>query len=254
MPRVLVVDDEEPLRLSLGYQLVKEGFTVTTAADAAQGLEAAESADVIVLDIMLPGMDGMDVCRQIRRSSDVPIVMLTARDDTGDKVTGLDIGADDYVTKPFNTRELIARIHAVLRRRAAADRLLAEDRVLLERVEDLLRRPIPLPNAAGSAAVSHTGVVSAGPVSIDLDSRTVTVRGRPVCLSAPEFGLLGLLVAHQGRVVTRTELIERIWGTRDSGALAMLDGHVRSLRERIEDNPARPTWLVTVPGIGFQFG
>jgi two-component system response regulator RegX3 len=259
MPRVLIVDDEEPLRASLTYALTREGYSVATAADGHAALtRAAESVpDVVILDLMLPGIDGMEVCRRLRAASDVPVVMLTAKDHGPDKVAGLNAGADDYVTKPFDTPELVARVGAVLRRRASVHRLLEEDRALLARMEELLRRaPIARlgagePDADGPAPPAAR--LEGGRVTVDLDAATVLVEGKPITTSAAEYALLRILLSYPGRVVTRTELIERIWGAAAPDGYTLLTVHVRCLREKIEEDPANPTLIVTVPGIGFRY-
>ncbi|HEY8376014.1 MAG TPA: response regulator transcription factor [Nannocystis sp.] len=260
MPRVLLIDDEEPLRASLTYALTREGYSVTTAADGPSALERAHESnpDVVILDLMLPGLDGREVCRRLREVSDVPVLMLTARDRCQDKIEGLSLGADDYVTKPFDTPELIARVGAVLRRRVSARRLLEEDRMLVQRMEELLRQaPIPRLDAAGadsrtSAGEGH-GRLHGGRVVVDLDSATVLVAGRPITTSAAEYALLRILLSYAGRVVTRTELIERTWGPGAADGHTLLAVHIRCLREKIEEDPAHPRLIVTVPGIGFRY-
>jgi two-component system, OmpR family, response regulator RegX3 len=249
VPKILVVDDEEPLRASLSYTLGREGYAVSTAADGLTAVELARRGDpdVILLDLMLPGIDGLEVCRQIRAFSDVPIVMLTAKDQSSDKVLGLDGGADDYVTKPFHTRELVARLAAVMRRRASAQRLVDEDRALVGRLQDMIRDLPPV------RAGDSQGILEGGAVRMDLGRGTVTVDGQPVELSPPEHELLRLLLSSKGRVVTRTELLSRVWGDAPPGGLTLLDVVVRSLRDKIEPVPARPRFLITVPGIGFLF-
>jgi two-component system response regulator RegX3 len=257
MPRVLIVDDEEPLRASLSYALTREGYSVATAVDGTAALEraAATPPDVVILDLMLPGIDGMEVCRRLRQTSDVPVVMLTAKDHSADKVSGLAAGADDYVTKPFDTPELVARVSAVLRRRASAQRLLDEDRALLARMEELLQHAPIARMRDGDAPLElpHAGRLEGGRVSIDLDTQTVLVGGKAVKTSAAEYVLLRILLSYAGRVVTRTELIERIWGAGAEDGYTLLAVHIRVLREKIEEDPANPKLLVTVPGIGFRF-
>jgi two-component system response regulator RegX3 len=256
MPRVLIVDDEEPLRASLSYALTREGFSVSTAVDGPAALEraAATAPDVVILDLMLPGLDGVEVCRRLRQTSDVPVVMLTAKDHSADKVGGLSAGADDYVTKPFDTPELVARVNAVLRRRASARRLLDEDRALLARMEEMLREtPLARMRDGDALDLSQTGRIEAGRVVVDVDSQTVLVNGKPIKTSAAEYVLLRLLLSYAGRVVTRTELIERIWGSAAQDGYTLLAVHIRVLREKIEEDPANPKLLVTVPGIGFRF-
>jgi two-component system response regulator RegX3 len=255
MPRVLLVDDEAPLRESLSYALAKEGYGVLTAADGASAVRLArgERLDAIVLDLMLPVVDGMEVCRQIRQFSDVPVLMLTAKDQTADTIRGLDSGADDYVTKPFNTRELIARLAAVVRRRSTAEKLLEADRELLARMEELLRGAGAPASAQGLPAASGEGPITRGPLVIDVEHAQVTLNGEPLALAPEEYALLRVLVSYARRVVTRTELIERIWGPSTPERLVLLEGYIRCLREKIEVDPSQPRWLLTVPGIGFQF-
>jgi two-component system response regulator RegX3 len=209
----------------LVYVLGKEGFEVEVAADGAAGLAAfaATAPDLVLLDVMLPAIPGTEVCRQIRTQSMVPIIMLSAKDTEIDKVVGLELGADDYVTKPFSTRELLARIRAVLRRRGTAE-------------ED-----------------ESAGVVTAGPVHIDTDRHVVTIRGEEVRLPLKEFDLLELLVRNAGRVLTRGTLIDRVWGSNYVGDTKTLDVHVKRLRGKIEEDPSEPQHLVTVRGLGYKF-
>ena len=256
MPRVLLVDDEAPLRESLTYALAKEGYGVVTASDGAQALALVQSerVDVVILDVMLPVLDGIEVCRRIRLRSDLPIVMLTAKDQSVDTIQGFETGADDYVTKPFNTRELLMRVAAVIRRRVNTEKLLATDRELVARMEELLRGA-PAPAAARDlAAPRGEGVLTQGRLAIDVAHARVTLDGQPLGLSPEEYALLRLLMTYPNRVVTRTELIERIWGSSSPDRLVMLDAHVRCLREKIEPDPAQPRYLRSVPGIGFEFG
>lgn len=258
MPRVLLIDDEEPLRASLTYALTREGYSVTTAADGPSALERAHESnpDVVILDLMLPGLDGLEVCRRLRAVSDVPVLMLTARDRCQDKIEGLSLGADDYVTKPFDTPELIARVGAVLRRRVSARRLLEEDQVLVQRMEELLRQA-PIARLDGEDSRKNgsgaRGRLDGGRVVVDLDNATVLVAGRPIATSAAEYALLRILLSYAGRVVTRTELIERTWGPGAADGHTLLAVHIRCLREKIEEDPAHPRLVVTVPGIGFRY-
>ena len=222
MKHILLIEDEAGIAEPLVYQLEKDGFSVVWSPDGKEGLErfVAEGADLVLLDLMLPGMSGEDVCREIRRTSDVPIIMLTAKDDEVDKVVGLEIGADDYVTKPFSTRELIARVKAVLRRRTGA--------------------------AAPDA-------FEAGDIRLDPERREVTVRGEQVHLPKKEFDLLELLMENEGRVVTRETLIDRVWGSDYFGDMRTLDVHIKRLRAKTESDPADPKHLVTVRGVGYRF-
>jgi two-component system response regulator RegX3 len=222
--RVLVVEDEESFSEPLSYMLRREGFEVDVAATGPDALEQFDrrGTDVVLLDLMLPGLSGTEVCRTLRTKSAVPIIMLTARDSEIDKVVGLELGADDYVTKPFSSRELVARIRAVLRRR--------------NEPEDI---------------VSTT--IEAGPVRVDVDRHVVTVRGSEVALPLKEFDLLELLVRNSGRVLTRGQLVDRVWGADYVGDTKTLDVHVKRLRAKIEPDPGSPQHLVTVRGLGYKF-
>jgi two-component system response regulator RegX3 len=222
--RILVVEDEESFRDALSYMLRKEGFEVQLADTGNAALEAFDrhGADLVLLDLMLPGLSGTEVCRALRARSTVPVIMLTAKDSEVDKVVGLELGADDYVTKPYSTRELVARIRAVLRRHAEPDEL-----------------------------VSTT--VEAGPVRMDVDRHVVSVRGEPVAMPLKEFELLELLLRNAGRVLTRGQLIDRVWGSDYVGDTKTLDVHVKRLRSKIEPDPSAPRHLVTVRGLGYRF-
>lgn len=224
MTRVLVVEDERNLREPLVYLLQKEGYDVIEAEDGNSAVENFNSlgADLILLDLMLPGLSGNEVCRIIRADSQVPIIMLTAKDTEIDKVVGLEIGADDYVTKPYSTRELLARMKAVLRR--GAEPQLAE-----------------------------SGVLRAGPVVMDLERHTVSVNGEKIQMPLKEFELLELLMENVNRVLTRGQIIDRVWGSNYFGDTKTLDVHVKRVRSKIEDDPARPRHLVTVRGLGYKF-
>ena len=223
MAVVLIVEDEESYRDAVGYMLAKEGFEVVTAADGAEGLAAFErqGADIVLLDLMMPGLSGTEVCRRLRQKSSVPIIMVTARDSEVDKVVGLELGADDYVTKPYSHRELVARIRAVLRRGQDVDLL--------------------------------PDVVEAGGVRLDVERHEVWVGGVPVRLALKEFELLEMLLRNAGRVLTRGQLIDRIWGADYVGDTKTLDVHVKRLRGKIEPDPANPHLLVTVRGLGYKF-
>lgn len=223
--KILVVDDEETMVRSLSTLLTQEGYEVVAASDGLQALEAAraERPDLVLLDVMLPGMDGVEVCRQIRTSSTVPIIMLTAKTAEVDKVVGLEVGADDYVTKPFGSRELVARVKANLRRVQMQADHADEERL------------------------------AAGDVAIDTGSRRVTVAGRDVTLSPKEFDLLKVLVNHAGRVLGRDVLLNTVWGQDFFGDTRTLDVHIRWLREKIEDNPGKPLRIETVHGVGYRF-
>ena len=227
MTRVLIVEDEDSLADPLAFLLRKEGFEVAVAGDGPTALQSFESegADIVLLDLMLPGMSGTDVCKRLRMTSSVPVIMVTARDSEIDKVVGLELGADDYVTKPYSARELIARIRAVLRRGAEAE---------AEPVEEI-------------------GVLESGPVRMDIERHTVMVRGAAVTLPLKEFDLLEYLLRNSGRVLTRGQLIDRVWGSDYVGDTKTLDVHVKRLRSKIETDPGKPVHLVTVRGLGYKF-
>jgi DNA-binding response OmpR family regulator len=222
---ILLVDDEDSVQKLLTYPLEREGFRVVQARDGEEALAsfAAERVDLVVLDIMLPKLDGLEVCRRLRARSSVPIIMLTARDDELDKVLGLELGADDYITKPFSIREFRSRVRALLRR-AAAPRL-------------------------GSG---HE-VIAADGLTIDLSRRTVDVRGRPVTLTYVEFELLRTLAGNPGRVYTRQMLLQALWGGSDFREPRTIDVHVRHLREKLERDPREPEYIFTVRGVGYRF-
>ncbi|MEA2461528.1 MAG: two-component system, OmpR family, response regulator RegX3 [Actinomycetota bacterium] len=224
MPRVLLVEDEESLGEALEYQLAREGYDVDRARDGvtAMTMFQASGSDLVLLDLMLPGMSGEDICKEIRRTSRVPIIMLTARDDDIDKVVGLELGADDYITKPFNTRELLARMRAVLRR-------------------------------SGNEQPSESVVLEGGGIRLDPDRFEVTVRGESVHLPRKEFELLELLMENAGRVLTRDTLIDQIWGPDYFGDTRTLDVHVKRLRAKFEEQPGEPRHLITIRGLGYKF-
>jgi len=223
--RVLVVEDEESFSDALSYMLRKEGFEVSVAETGPAALTEFDrtGADIVLLDLMLPELSGTEVCRQLRTRSQVPIIMITARDSEIDKVVGLEIGADDYVTKPYSPRELVARVRAVLRRQSAD---------------------------APDASVPSLAV---GPVRMDVDRHVVTVGGEPVQLPLKEFELLELLLRNAGRVLTRGQLIDRIWGADYVGDTKTLDVHVKRLRSKVEPSPSHPRHIVTVRGLGYKF-
>ena len=225
MSVVLIVEDEESYRDALGFMLAKEGFEVILAADGEEGLAQFDrhGADIVLLDLMLPGIPGTEVCRIIRTTSRVPIVMLTAKDSEVDIVVGLELGADDYVTKPYSSRELLARMRAVLRRTAAQE-------------VDVDER-----------------VVDGGRVVIDIDRHTVAVDGEVIPMPLKEFELLEVLMRNAGRVLTRGQLIDRVWGSDYFGDTKTLDVHIKRIRSRIEKNPSEPVMLLTVRGVGYRF-
>lgn len=222
--RILLIEDEPSYSEPLTYVLRKEGYAVTVAETGPDGLDAFEKAgaDLVLLDIMLPGMDGVEVCRVLRAKSNVPVIMLTAKDSEIDKVVGLELGADDYVTKPYSSRELLARIKAVLRRGTEPEELVGTS-------------------------------VTAGPVAIDIERHVVMVRGEVVALPLKEFELLEFLVRNEGRVLTRGQLIDRIWGSDYVGDTKTLDVHIKRLRKKVEHLPKEPVHILTVRGLGYKF-
>ncbi|MBM7052248.1 MULTISPECIES: response regulator transcription factor [unclassified Rothia (in: high G+C Gram-positive bacteria)] len=224
MTRILVVEDEESLSEPLAFLLGREGFEVQVIDNGIDAVTEFErnGADLVLLDVMLPGQSGMEVCKQIRFTSTVPIIMLTAKDSEIDKVVGLELGADDYVTKPYSARELIARIRAVLRRRG------------------------DLEDVADSA-------IESGPVRMDIERHVVTVLGQPVSMPLKEFELLEMLLRNAGRVLTRSQLIDRVWGTDYVGDTKTLDVHIKRLRSKVEPDPSDPRYVVTVRGLGYKF-
>ena len=231
--RILVVEDEESYREALHAGLSKEGYQVELAADGIDGLRrfAADPPDLVLLDVLLPGMSGTEVCRRMRDIAPVPVIMVTALDTEVDIVLGLELGAADYVTKPYHLRELVARIQAVLRRVS----------------------PPPIPAPVSPVAAARADVVVAGPVRVDFARRVVSTAGANVHLSRREFDLLALLLSPPGQVRTRDELIDRLWSGRDLADTRTLDTHIRRLRVKLEDDPANPQYLVTVRGVGFRF-
>jgi two-component system response regulator RegX3 len=224
MSRILIVEDEPSLSEPLAFLLRREGYQTEIAGDGPGALAAFDraGADLVLLDLMLPGLPGTEVCRELRSRSSVPIIMLTAKDSEVDIVVGLELGADDYVTKPYSTRELLARIRAVLRRRMDVGD-----------VED--------------------AVLTAGDVRMDLERHTVEVRGQETAMPLKEFELLEVLLRNAGRVLTRGQLIDRVWGSDYFGDTKTLDVHVKRIRSRIERDPANPVMLVTVRGLGYRF-
>jgi two-component system response regulator RegX3 len=220
--RVLVVEDEESYSDALAYMLRKEGFDVALAGTGPDALEEFErgGADIVLLDLMLPGLPGTEVCRRIRQMSSVPVIMVSAKDAEVDKVVGLELGADDYVIKPYSPRELVARIRAVLRRGVEPD-------------------PAP-------------ATLEAGAVRMDVDRHVVTVKGEEVRLPLKEFELLEMFLRNPGRVLTRGQLIDRVWGSDYVGDTKTLDVHVKRLRAKLEPDPSEPKFLVTVRGLGYK--
>jgi DNA-binding response OmpR family regulator len=226
-PTILLVDDEDAVRRVLAFPLEKDGYEVVQAADGEEALErfSEHDVDLVVLDVMLPRLDGLEVCKRLRATSNVPIIMLTARDDELDKVIGLELGADDYITKPFSIREFRSRVRALLRR---------------------ARRP-HLPEADQDERIELDGLV------IDVPRRTVEVRGEAVQLTYVEFELLRALAASPGRVFSRRMLLESLWKSADYRDPRTIDVHVRHLREKLEAEPRTPEYILTVRGVGYRF-
>jgi two-component system response regulator RegX3 len=224
MTRILVVEDEESFSDPLSYLLRKEGYEVAVAETGPAALTDFDrsGADLVLLDLMLPGLSGVDVCRALRHRSSVPVIMLTAKDSEIDKVVGLEIGADDYVTKPYSSRELLARIKAVLRRGQEPEELMP-------------------------------ATLESGPVRMDVERHVVTVNGAHTALPLKEFELLEMLLRNSGRVLTRAQLIDRVWGSDYVGDTKTLDVHVKRLRAKVEPDPASPQFIVTVRGLGYKF-
>ncbi|MFM1938007.1 MAG: hypothetical protein RLZZ320_865 [Actinomycetota bacterium] len=224
MTKILIVEDESSFSEALEYLLGKEGFSVITADNGSEAIRKFDQGgiDLVLLDLMIPEVSGTEVCRQIRAKSRVPIIMLTAKDSEVDKVVGLEIGADDYVTKPYSSRELVARIRAVLRRNA------------------------------GEGIENEPGVMTVNSIRMDIDRHQVSVNGIPVSLPLKEFELLEFLMRNAGRVLTRMQLIDRVWGSDYVGDTKTLDVHIKRLRAKIETDPANPTIIQTVRGLGYK--
>ena len=225
MTKILIVEDEDSVLDPLELLLSKEGFSIETARNGREGLDkfSKVSPDLVLLDIMLPEVSGTEVCRQIRAKSNVPIIMLTAKDTEVDKVVGLELGADDYIVKPYSKAELVARIKAVLRR------------------------------GVSDHSPGEGGVITAGPVTIDVERHAVSIAGVSISLPLKEFELLEFLVRNSGRVLTRTQLIDRVWGSDYFGDTKTLDVHVKRLRAKIEKDPANPVYIQTIRGLGYKF-
>ena len=224
MPKILLVEDEQALRETLMFLLESEGYEVIEAEDGAAAITQFEKhgADLILLDLMLPKLSGKEVCKQIRLTSDVPVIMLTAKDTEIDKVIGFEIGADDYVTKPYSKTELLARMKAVLRRN-------------------------------GGPRAAENGILEAGPVKMDIERHLVYFNGEKVAMPLKEFELLELLLENRNRVLTRGQIIDRVWGSNYFGDTKTLDVHIKRLRSKIEEDPARPAHLLTVRGLGYKY-
>jgi two-component system response regulator RegX3 len=221
---ILVVEDEESFRDALQYMLTREGFEVIIAPNGSEGIRLfdAKNPDLVLLDLMLPEVSGTDVCKHIRSKSSTPVIMLTAKDTEIDKVVGLELGADDYVTKPFSTRELLARIRAVMRR-------------------------------GGEVEIDSIGAIEGGPIRMDVERHTLTVNGESVPMPLKEFELLEFLMRNSGRVLTRGQLMDRVWGSNYVGDGKTLDVHIKRIRSKIEPDPANPVYLSTIRGLGYRF-
>ncbi len=224
MTHILVVEDEESFRDALHYMLTREGFEVTLAPNGAEGIQLFDSKhpDLVLLDLMLPEVSGTEVCKYIRSKSNTPVIMLTAKDTEIDKVVGLELGADDYVTKPFSTRELLARIRAVMRRGSEVE-------------------------------FDAIGAIEGGPIRMDVERHTLLVNGEPVPMPLKEFELLEFLMRNSGRVLTRGQLMDRVWGSNYVGDGKTLDVHIKRIRSKIEPDPANPVYLTTIRGLGYRF-
>ncbi len=225
MKKVLLVEDDQPLAEVVTYNLRKEGYEVVTAGDGIQGLETArrEKPDLVLLDIMLPGLDGLELCRLLRKDYNVPIIMLTARVTETDKIVGLEVGADDYITKPFSVKELMARVRASLRR-------------------------------AGMTQTAGDTIIKTGDIQIDIPGRLVTLGGKPIELTPREFDLLAYLAQNRGLVLSREQILEKVWGWEFAGDTKTVDVHVSWLRRKLESDPSQPQYIITVRGAGYRFG
>jgi len=242
-PNVLVVDDEQNIRDAVAYNLRREGIEVTVASNGHEALTRARllRPDLVVLDIMLPGMDGLEVCRTLRAESTVPILVLSARGEAADRITGLEVGADDYLVKPFTMRELVARVQAMLRRA----------RMLMPMADQAPAAPVPV--AAGLKERVLGGVIRAGDLKLDTAKRDVTVGGEVVSLKPKEFDLLLYFARHPGVVLSRDALLREVWGYDFPVDTRTVDVHIRWLRQKIETNPSEPTRIMTVRGLGYRF-
>ena len=224
--RILLVDDEQSIQTLLSYPLRKDGYHVTSALDGPEALQRFEDGrfDLVILDLMLPRLDGVEVCRQLRSRSQVPIIMLTAKGSETDKVAGLEVGADDYITKPFSMREFRSRVKAALRR-----------------------------SRMSGAELGDEGAIESGELRIDFDRRMVTLRSEEVGVTYVEFEILGALARSPGRVLTRETLLEHVWGDSEYRDPRTVDVHIRHLREKLEQDPKQPEFLFTVRGVGYRF-
>ena len=243
MAKILVVDDEENIAETLKYNLLREGYEVTVVGDGRQALDLArrEKPDLVILDLMLPSMNGLDVCRNLRQFSTVPILMLTAKEEEVDKILGLELGADDYMTKPFNLRELIARVRAMLRR--------------MEMLQGMNQASAPAESKSETKPniePPSQNLITVGELQINTNQHTVMLGDRSVMLKPKEFDLLAFLARHRGQVLTREMLLDRVWAYDYSGGTRTVDVHIRWLREKIETDPSHPYYIHTVFGVGYK--
>ncbi len=245
MTKIMVVEDEENIAATLKYNLVREGYEVSTTGDGRHALEIfkQEKPDLVILDLMLPGMNGLDICRQIRQVSIVPILILTAREEEVDKILGLELGADDYMTKPFNLREVIARVRAMLRRME----MLQTSNAAGNTAEEAARQEIKAANERDAQ-----NQIKVGDLLINSNQHTVTLGDRSITLKPKEFDLLAFLARHPGQVLTREMLLERVWDYDYTGGTRTVDVHIRWLREKLEPDPSRPRYIHTVFGVGYK--
>lgn len=244
MAKILIVEDEENIADTLKYNLIREGYDVMVSGDGRQALEVArkEQPDLVILDLMLPGMNGLDVCRTLRQHSTVPILMLTAREEEVDKVLGLELGADDYMTKPFSLREVVARVRAMLRRME-----------MLQSVKPQNQPENSAPVTQSTAEPFAQDIITAADLQINMNQHTVTLGDKLITLKPKEFELLAFLARHRGQVLTRETLLERVWDYDYSGGTRTVDVHIRWLREKIESDPSKPHYIHTIFGVGYKF-
>jgi DNA-binding response OmpR family regulator len=248
MTKILVVDDEDTIAEGLKFNLLREGYDVSVSSDGRQALDLAVEVqpDLVILDLMLPGMNGLDVCRHLRQSSTVPILMLTAKEEEVDKILGLELGADDYMTKPFNLRELIARVRAMLRR---VEMLRSTAQASIPQLDI-----VPIPDLINNPAnAAPQDIISVGMLTINLSQHRVILGEKPIVLKPKEFDLLAFLARHRGQVLTRETLLERVWDYDYSGGTRTVDVHIRWIREKIEADPSKPGYIHTIFGVGYKF-
>lgn len=255
MAKILVVDDEENIAQTLKYNLVREGYEVSTTGNGREALDMArnEQPDLIILDLMLPGMNGLDVCRTLRQTSTVPILMLTAKEEEVDKILGLELGADDYMTKPFRLRELVARVRAMLRRVEMLQKVTVSAEINVPTPVATVASVNSISPVVEQVNVNNSEVIAANGLQVNLNQHTVSLNGKPVMLKPKEFDLLVFLARHRGQVLTRETLLERVWDYDYSGGTRTVDVHIRWLREKIEVDPSKPRFIHTVFGVGYKF-